>query len=166
MRQANLKSLRREFVNPFTRMLPVKGWQADVYRMAEKLPPGLEGYQPRWEIVNAVIPAQQQVQVKVDLMTDFHLLAVLASSSVNNLGGFRAQFFDVLKKIQLTDRGLQQPQIGGNSGAPFFLRDPYRFDLPRSTMLIRLMNMEVAQNTVQLALFGVAAPFTGTLSNE
>src|SRR5579864_4264725 len=98
MQQANVKSLRREFVNPFTRMLPLKGLQADVYRMAEKLPPGLEGYQPRWEIVNAVIAAQQQVQVKVDLMTDFHLLAVLASSSVNNLGGYRAQFFDVLKK--------------------------------------------------------------------
>jgi hypothetical protein len=166
MQQASLKSLRAEFINPYTRMLPIKGWQADVYRMAENIPPGLEGYQPRWEVVNAVLGAQQQVLVKVDLMTDFWLMAVQASASVSNVGGFRAQIFDALKKLQLTDRGLQQPNIGGAAAAPFFLREPYHFDLPRSQMLVRLTNMEAAVNTVQMVFYGVAAPFPGTLSNE
>lgn len=166
MQQANLKSLRTDFLNPLTRMLPLFRPQAQVYHLAEKLPPGLEGYQPRWEVVNAVLGAQQTIQVKVDIMSDFHLLAVLASASANTVGGFRAQFYDALKQRRLQDRGLQFPNLGGNSAAPFFLREPYRFDLPKSQMLMILQNLEPAPNTVQLVLYGQAAPFTGTLSNE
>lgn len=166
MRQANLKSLRAEFINPYTRMLPLRGLQADVYRMAETVPPGLEGYQPRWEIVNAVILAQQSLEVKVDIMTGFHVMAVLGSATTNNLGGFRTQFYDAIKKRRIHDRPIQFPNLGGAAIAPFFLREPYAFDLPRSQVLLILQNMEVVTNTVQIVLYGVAAPFQGTLSNE
>jgi hypothetical protein len=166
MQQANLKSLRREFVNPFSRMLPVKGLQADVYRMAENIPPGLEGYQPRFEVVNAVILALQTLEVRVDLMTDFHLLAILSSVTSNVQGGCRGQCFDMVKQLRLMDRGVQFSQMGGNSSAPFFLREPYRFDQPRSQMLVLLQNMEDVTNTVQMVFYGAAAPFQGTLSNE
>ena len=166
MQQANLKSLRAEFINPYVRMIPVKGWQADVYRMAEEIPPGLEGYQPRWEIVNGVILAQQSLQVKVDIMTDFHLMAALASATTNTVGGFRMQFYDAIKKRRLHDRPIQFPNVGGAAASPFFLREPYHFDLPRSQMLVILQNLESVTNTVQIALYGVAAPFQGTLSNE
>jgi hypothetical protein len=167
MPQANIKLLHGEFVNPFTRMLPLKGTQYDVYRMGEKSPPGLEGYQPRWEVVNAVILALQTIQVRIDIMSDFHLMALLASSTSNLQGGFRMHLYDQLKQQRIGgDRGLQFPNIGGNSAAPFFLSEPYRFDLPKSQMLVQLQNMEDATNTVQLAVYGVAAPFTGRLSNE
>lgn len=167
MQQINLKSIRKEFVNPYTRLLPVKGWQADVYRMGDGIPAGLEGYQPRWEVVNAVLGAQQTVQVRVDLMTDWHLLAMLGSASTNTVGAFRAHIYDQLKKLRIGgDRGLQFPNIGGAAAMPFFLREPYRFDMPRSQMLVILQNLETAVNTVQLTFYGVAAPFTGSLSNE
>jgi hypothetical protein len=166
MQQANLKSLRREFINPYTRMLPVRGWQADVYRMAEDLPPGLNGYQARWEVVNAVLGARQTLLVNVPLMNDFHMLAILAGASTNTVGGFRAQIYDVLKKRKLQDRGMQFPNLGGGAASPFFLREPYRFDLPLSMVKLVLTNMEAVTNTVQLVLYGVAAPFDGSLSNE
>ena len=166
MQQADFKQLRKEFVNPLAVMLPYMGkYQSMVYRQAQ-LPPGLEGYQPRWEIVNAVLLARQQVQVKVDLMTDFHLLALLGSATTNTLGGFRVQMYDILRKRRLQDRPAQFPNLGGAANAPFFLREPYRFDLPKSQMNLVLVNLEAVTNTVQIALYGAAAPFPGTLSNE
>lgn len=171
MQQANLKSLRKEFFNPYARMLPLQRKQAHVYQLADKNPPGLEGYQPRWEVVNAVLGAQQQIQVRVDLMTDYHLLALLCSASANTVGAFRVQIYDQLKQRTLTDRGLQFALFGGAlSGnavnGPVFLREPYAFDLPRSQALVILTNLEPTANTVQIALYGLAAPFTGRLSNE
>jgi hypothetical protein len=165
MGQANLRQLRREFVNPLAIMLPSAREQMMVYRQGE-LPPGLEGYQPRWEVANAVLGARQTVQVKLDLMTDFHLLALLGGATTNTVGGFRAQLYDQLKRYRLADRGVQFPNIGGSAAGAFFLREPYRFDLPRSQALVLLQNMEAVTNTVQLVLYGAAAPFAGTLSNE
>jgi hypothetical protein len=170
MQQANIKTLRADFLNPLARMLPLRALQSSVYRMAEKEPPGLPGYQPRWEVVNGVIGAQQSLIVKVDVMSDWHLLAIGCSASVNTVGGFRAQFYDLVKQRRLNDRGIQFPNLGGgNSPGPvawFFLREPYRFDLPKSQMQIMMQNLEAVANTVQLALYGQSAPFTGTLSNE
>ena len=168
MRQANIKSLRAEFLNPLARMLPLQREQTQVYRLAEKLPPGLEGYQPRWEVINAVLGAQQTIQVKVDIMSDFHVLAVLAQSGANTVGGFRIQLYDAVKQCRLQDRGVQFSNFGGKAQAvsAFFLREPYHFDQPRSQLLAILQNLEPAGNTVQIALYGLAAPFTGRLSNE
>jgi len=163
--QANLKSLRPEFVNPFARFLRMpKGYQAQVYRYAEASPPGCEGYQPRWEVVNAVLGPQQTIQAKVDLMNDFHILAILASASRNTVGGFRAHVYDKKKnrRIGPGPQGCQFPNLGGNTAAPFFLREPYAFDLPLSQVLVILQNLEPAANTVQLVLYGLAAPFTGS----
>jgi len=168
MPQANIKSIRADFVNPLARMLPLYRWQSQVYRMAESTPPGLAGFQPRWEVVNAVLGAQQTIQLIIDLMTDFHLLAVLGSASVNTaLRGFRVHLYDKARNLRvMANRGLQFPNLGGNSAAPYFLREPYPFDLPKSQALVILQNLETASNTVQLVLYGVAKPFTGQLSNE
>lgn len=165
MQQADFRQLRKEFVNPMAFMLPIQREQMMVYRHGA-LPPGLEGYQPRWEIVNAVLGARQTLPAKLDLMTDFHLLAVLGAATTNNLGGYRVQMYDVLRKRSLQDRLAQFPNMGGGANGAFFLREPYRFDMPRSQMKLMITNMEAVQNTVQLALYGVAAPFPGTLSNE
>jgi len=167
MHQASLRSLRQEFTHPLARMLPLFRYQEQVYRMAEKSPPGLEGYQPRWEVVNAVLGAQQQLQVKVDLMTDFQFLAILCGATVNTVGGFRVFLYDKTRNQQIGgDRGIQFPNLAGSAGAPFFLREPYAFDLPQPQALVILQNMEPNPNTVQLVLYGLAAPFQGTLSNE
>jgi|SRR5579864_1095693 len=167
MQQANAKSLRREFVNPLARMLPLFRYQEQVYRMAEISPPGLEGFQPRWEVINAVLGPQQTSQAKVDLMTDFHLLAVLCGATANTVGGFRVHLYDKTRNQRIgSDRGIQFPNLAGGAGAPFFLREPYPFDLPQPQLLVTLQNMEPTNNTIQLVLYGLAAPFEGTLSNE
>lgn len=168
MQQASAKSLRAEFLNPLARLLPLRSEQEAVYRFAEKMPPGLNGYQPRWEVINAVLGAQKTVQVKVDLMTDFHLMAALAQSSANTVGGFRLQLYDVRKQRAFQDRPWQFSQFGGAASiiSGMFLREPYRFDLPKSQLLCVLQSLEPAPITVQIALYGASAPFTGSLSNE
>lgn len=164
-RQANLAELRQTILNPLARMLPLFRYQEQVYHMADRNPAGLEGYQPRWEVVPAVLGAKQTINMRIDLMGDFHLLAVLGSSSVNTGGilGFRVQLYDQLKKLRLQDRGIQFPNFGGASGSGFWLREPYHFDLPRSQALVIIQNLESAANTVQVVLYGVAAPFMGNL---
>lgn len=162
MRQADIRTLRREIVNPFARLLPLGRFQSAVYRYAERNPPGLAGYQPRWEAVNAVLGAQQTLQVRVDLPTDFHLLAILASATVNTVGGFRVHFYDQLKKQRIgSDRGIQFPNLGGASGSAFFLPEPYEFNLPDSQMLVMLQNLESASNTVSVVFYGPCLPFVG-----
>ena len=165
MQEANIKNLRKEFINPFVRMLPVAGSaQRGVYRMGDAQPPGLEGYQPRWQVLNAVLGAQQTIQTTIDLPTDFYLLALLATGSAERLPGlFRAQLYDTLKKVRLQDRGIRNLNLGGAGFSPFFLREPYHFDLPRSQVKVIMQNMETAANTVQLVLYGMCAPFAGTI---
>lgn len=166
MRQADIRTLRREIVNPFAVTIPLRDQEA-VYRYADANPPGCEGYQPRWEVVNMALGAQQTLQVRVDIMNDFHLIGLLAAATVNTVGGFRAHLYDELKQRRIgSDRGIQFPNIAGAAGAAFFLREPYEFDLPRSQCLVMLQNLEPNPNTIQLVLYGVAAPFPGTLSNE
>jgi len=164
-RQANLAELRQTILNPLARLLPLYRYQEQVYQLADRNPPGLEGYQPRWEVVPAVLGAKQTINMRIDLMRDFHLLAVLASASVNTGGilGFRVQLYDQLKKLRLQDRGIQMPNFGGGSGSGFYLREPYRFDLPRSQALVIIQNLESQSNTVQVVLYGAAAPFMGNL---
>jgi hypothetical protein len=166
MQQANTKNLRTEFVNPFVRLLPLRGLQNNVYRMGDAVQPGLEGYQPRWQVLNAVLGAQQTIQLTIDVPHDFYLLAILTSSSSEVSGGFRAQFYDVYKKYRLQDRGVQHANLGGANASGFFLRDAYHFDQPRSQVKVILQNMELVTNTIQVALYGVAAPFSGSDSEQ
>lgn len=156
-------------------LLPTLGYQDRVYRFSKTPPPGLEGYQPRWEVVNAVLGAQQQIQVKIDVMRNWNLLAALCSASVSTVGGFRIHLAHIWREApgpdgQMTlrigsDRGLKFGNLAGNSNASFYLREPYPFDLPQSQCLVILQNLEPNPNTVQLALYGVAEPFTGSDTN-
>lgn len=162
--QQNLKTLHGDFVHPFARMLPLFRYQSQVYRIGESGPPlGLEGYTPRWEVVNAVLGARQTVQVRVDLNNDYCLLATLGSASLNTVGGFRVQIRDQRRKLRLADRGLEFPCMGGNSASPYFTREPYPFGGPRPQALVILQNLEANQNTVQFVMYGVITPFEGTI---
>jgi hypothetical protein len=159
----NPNSLRRTLVHPLARLLPLKGEQLAVYRMGEKDPPGLRGYAPRWEVISAVLGARQTAQIRVDIQRGWNVMALLGSATSNVAGGFRVQFYDVVKKRRMADRLWQFPNVGGNSGQTFFLREPYPFDDPRPQLLITLQNLEAVQNTVQLVLYGVKPPFQGNL---
>ena len=87
------------------RMLPPKRWQSQVYRLAQKHPPGLEdGFTPIWEVVSFSLPARQTTQVRVNFQREFYLLAIVGSSS--QAGGFRAQVYDQKAKRRLADRGV------------------------------------------------------------
>jgi len=158
--QANLRSLRGEFIHPRARMLPLFRYQSQVYRIGEKVPPpGLVGYQPRWEVVNAILGARQTAQVRVDLMTGFYMLGMLGQASLNTIGGFRVQIRDVRRKKRLSGRGLQFQLSGGSAGFPYFSPEPYEFQGPRPQALLILQNLEAAQNTIQFVMYGGAEPF-------
>lgn len=146
-------------LNPIARMLPLQREQRMVYRMGEKHPPGLSGYGPIWESVNAVLAARSTLQMRVNLQRDFHLLALSASSSSNVNGGFRAQFYDVIKQRRFADRGVQFANIAGGAAGAVYLREPYEFDQPDSQVIVLMQNLETVTNTVQLVFAGVALRF-------
>jgi hypothetical protein len=147
-------------LHPLARMLPLLRPQLQVYRLAEKLPPGLgPGFGPTWEVINAVLAARGTSQLRVHVQRAFTLLAVLSSSSSNVNGGYRAQFFDLLKQRRFADRGVNFATLAGGPSGGFRLREPYSFDLPDSQILVTLQNLETVQNTVQVVLFGMALRF-------
>lgn len=166
-------SLRHTLQNPLARMLPLSREQSQVYRLGEKRPPAgfIDGHAPVWEAISMVLTSLGTIQARVALQRDFHLLALTASTSVNTAGGFRAQLYDAAKQVRLADRGVPLANLAGSAGpagpvAPFFLRDPYRFDDPDSQVLVVITNLEAVQNTVQLVLYGVCLPFNSTAGAE
>lgn len=155
-------------INPLARMLPLKVWQSQVYRLAEKHPPGLEdGFTPIWECVTFVMPARTTDQARVSVQRDFHLIAVSATSTLgpgNGNGTFRFQIYDEKKKWKLTDRGVQfAVGTGGGSPAtlPLFLRHPYPLTEKDAQLLVVCQNQDTSVNTnqVQIVLYGQARRF-------
>ena len=155
-------SLQRTMVHPLARMTRLLHPQQQVYRLGEGAPPigEMADHAPSWEVVTMILDPQGTLQARVNLQRDYWLLAIATSASVvTALGGFRMQMYDTLKKVRFADRGILKHNAGGNGSAPFWLRDPYQFDLPDSQLLVTLQNMETAQNTVQLALYGQVLRF-------
>jgi hypothetical protein len=160
-------SLLHTITHPIARMLPLQKEQMMVYRLGEKYPPvgWLAGHAPMWEAVTLVLAPQANQQVRVNLQRDFTLLSISVTNTSNVNGGFRAQLYDIKKQLRLADRGVNQALMGGPvfGGAPpngsFFLREPYRFDLPDSQLLVIAQNLETVQNLVQIALYGSVLRF-------
>lgn len=166
-------SLSQTLLHPLARMLPLQREQGQVYRMGERVPPsgGLADHAPTWEAVNMVLAARSTLQARVNLQRDFTLLALLASTSSNASGGFRAQLYDTKKQLRLADRGVPVANIAGSMGggglpAEFFLREPYEFDQPDSQVLVLVQNLETVTNTIQLVLYGVALRFNQQSSSQ
>lgn len=149
--------------HPLARLLPKLGLQRQVYRLGESTPPsdGLEGFGPSWQAVDLVIPAYSAMQARVSVQRMFTVLGFAASASVNALGGFRLQMYDTKKGIRFAGRGVQYGNVAGaaKSAGPFFLREPYQFDLPDSQILVDCRNLEAAQNSIEIVIYGVALRF-------
>ncbi len=154
MLNPNLNAIRQNF---YSRMLPLSRPQVQVYRMADRLPPGLEGYAPKWECVTLVLAGKQTQQMRVTLERDFHLLAFMASSA--NAGGFRVQIYDPAARVRFGDRGVNNANLAGglqlSTTDPFFLREPYAFEGPTPIALLNVQNQDPATNTIQIVLYGV-----------
>jgi hypothetical protein len=157
-------SLRHTLQNPLARMLPLYHYQAQAYRLGERLPPvgHMDGYGPDWEVVTMIIAPQGTQQARVGLQRDYTLISLNGSSSSNVNGGFLAQLYDVKRSVRLAVQGVQFANFGGSMGNganTFLLREPYRFDQPDSQILVMVQNLESVQNTIQLVLYGQSLPF-------
>jgi hypothetical protein len=154
--------------NPRARMLPLFEWQSQVYRLAEKHPPGFEdGFTPIWECATALLPARQTTQLRINFQNQFHLLAVMGSSSA--AGGFRAQIYDMKKQycrgskpgVRLAARGVNFVNYLGTGGDPMFLAEPHPFTEPDAQALVVVQNQDTggASNNIQVVLYGLARRF-------
>jgi len=160
-------TLQRIMQNPLARMLPLFRWQAQVYRMGERIPPSaLSDHGPMWETQEFSLDPLGTVQARVNLQRDFTLISVAAKCSVDTVGGFRIQMYDLKKRYRFADRStnfgnfagpVQNP--AGNDPAAFFLREPYRFDVPDSQIMMQVQNMENVPNVVNVALYGQVLRF-------
>ena len=158
--------------HPLARMLPLQREQAQVYRLGDKYPPAgdLKGHAPMWEAVTLILGARQTLQARVNLQRDFTLIGISSSTSSNVNGGFRAQLYDMKKKLRFADRGVQMANIAGPVGGQiigsFFLREPYKFDQHDSQLLVIAQNLETVTNTLQLALYGQVLRFNEPGASE
>jgi hypothetical protein len=160
-------SLAHTNTHPLARMLPLQREQMQVYRLGEKSPPADEfrNHAPTWEVVNVILNSLGSTRVRVNVQRDFTLLAVIASSTVNTArGGFRTQLYDMKKQLRFADRGQLFANFagtmgGGTAGAALFLREPWRFDEADSQVLVIVQNMETAQNSIQVVMYGQALRF-------
>jgi len=156
-------TLRFVSQHPLARMLPLHRYQDQAYRLGEKIPPSaLDGHGPMWEAITVALNARSTLQVRVNLQRDFTLIAISASSTSSVNGGFRAQFYDKKKGLRFADRNVNQANFAGTvqgSSSPIFLREPYRFDLPDSHILLNIQNLETVANTAQIVFYGSVLRF-------
>ena len=154
--------------HPLARMLPMFRYQAQVYRMGERVPPSaLTDHGPMWESVEFLLDPLDTLQARVNLQRDFTLLAIMATCTTNTAaGGFRVQFYDLKKRYRFADRPVNFANFAGtievlnaNSPSPFFLREPYRFEIPDSQILLECQNFENAANTVSVMYYGQVLRF-------
>jgi hypothetical protein len=160
----NPYSLKNTLVHPLARMTRLLHPQSQVYRLGESSPPlpFHRPHAPSWEVATAVLDPQGSAQLRVNLQRDFWLFAIAAFSTETEMAGvltFRMQMYDTLKKVRFADRGILNANLGGSGSAPFWLREPYQFNLPDSQVLVTLQNMSTTQNTVQVALYGQVMRF-------
>jgi hypothetical protein len=162
------------------RMLPKGRYQSQVYRLAQKYPPGLEdGFSPIWEVATCTLPARQTVQLRINFQREFHLLSIAGAGS--QAGGFRAQIYDMKKSylqwlnvrrrvpstsggkpgVRLAGRGVNVANYFGPGTGPFFLREPHPFTEDNAQALIIVQNQDTggSNNVIQIVLYGVARRF-------
>ena len=170
-------------VNHLARMLPIHQWQEQVYRLAERHPPGFEdGWCPSWEVATALLPARQTTQLRINFQREFHLIALTGNSTL--AGGFRAQLYDMKKQywdkskqawgkpgVRLAGRGVNFANLLGTGFAPanpaaqgaggVFLREPHPFCEPNAQCLVIVQNQDTTatSNQIQVVLYGVVRRF-------
>jgi hypothetical protein len=102
-------------------------------------------------------------------------MAIGAVCTANTAGGFRIRFYDLKKRFRFADRPVNYsdfagpvavealapvgPPLTGPSPATFFLREPYRFPIPDSQILLEAQNFETTANTVQVLYYGQVLRF-------
>ena len=162
-------TLQQIMQHPLARMLPLFRWQSQAYRMGERIPPSaLSDHGPVWEAVEWVLGPLATLQARVNVQRDYTLISLAATCSVNLNGGFRIQMYDIKKRYRFADRAINfanfagpvaVPAGSGPSPATFFLREPYRFDVPDSQILIQVQNFENSNNRVSMAACGQVLRF-------
>lgn len=153
--------------HPLARMLPLRHDQAQTYRLGERIPPSaLDGHGPMWESVEFLLDPLDSLQARVNLQRDYTLMGIAATCTDNAQGGFRVQLYDIKKRYRFADRSTLFANFAGPihdkfsiSPAVFFLREPYRFEIPDSHLLLQVQNMETTPNDVQVLLYGQVLRF-------
>lgn len=142
-------------VNKYAVMFPTQD-QKSVFRFGDGVDiSAMEGEAPSWCYAEFLLVAQDSNDTRVGCPDDFVLMAILASSTVNTVGGFRLQIYDANRKMQIIkDRPVNAGAYAGNGTSPLFLRVPYPLVKRNAQLLVRVTNLETATNDVQVVFFG------------
>lgn len=153
--------------HPLARMTPYRRDQAQTYRLGERIPPSALGdHAPMWEAVEFLLDPLDSLQARVNLQRDYTWMSKTANCSVNTAGGFRVQQYDIKKRYRFADRSTNFATFAGpvanqvgNSPSCFFLREPYRFEVPDSQILLQVQSFEQVPITVMMAFYGQVLRF-------
>lgn len=120
----------------------------------------LENPFPMWIAVDLQMGPLKTARGHFPIPDNFRLLNVFASSSSNVNGGFKLVLYDNSRRIPLVVRPINFNVRAGTGSSPIFERVPYNLNPAGGEVKVKftIYNLEtVAQNLVQLGLYGVQA---------
>ena len=162
-RQLALPRLLNLLINPFAITQPQQqaGFGKAVYQYSNYGDPALLRDQllnpfPVWIGVDLQLGAQKTARGHFPIPANFYLLALLASTSISDNGGFKFVLYDTYRRIQLMTRMANFNVMAGRGNSPLFLRVPYLLNPQGGEVKVKftIASLEKRTTNVQLALYG------------
>jgi hypothetical protein len=165
LRSLTLPRLMNTLLNPFARLgESLADNQKSTFVLGDGTIIPIKGGFPIWVYCEFnTLGALKTGRVRIPMPDNFRLLSYFASSSVNTKGGFRANVYDVNRRIRLTDRPPDAQTLAGNGSSPLFIGGsigsrqaaPYAFQPSNAQVLITIVNLESSANQIQFGMYGV-----------
>jgi hypothetical protein len=151
-------------MNLFAREFTTANNGKSVYMLGEGSIVPITGGFPMWVYTEFnALGGYKTARARIPMPEAFTLLGYFGSASVNTVGGYRMNIYDVNRRIRLTDRPPNFQLIAGTGSAPLFQgaaigsrqAQPYQFQVDDAQVLVTCVNLESSSNNIQLGMYGV-----------
>jgi hypothetical protein len=165
LRPLTLPRLMNTLLNPFAKLgESLADNQKSVFLLGDgSIIPIKDGF-PIWVYCEFnTLGALKTQRVRIPMPDKFRLLSYFGSASVNAVGGFRVNVYDVNRRLRLTDRPINLQTLAGTGNSPLFQGGtigsrqaaPYAFQESNAQVLITIVNLEPNPNVIQFGMYGV-----------
>jgi len=159
-----LPRLVNTVMNAFARQFSLANNQKFAYILGEGSVVPITGGFPCWAYTEfASLGAYATARTRIPLPSAFTLLGYFGSASVNTVGGYRINVYDVNRRMRFTERPANFQNFAGTGNSPLVQGaaigsrqvQPYQFQEEDAQALITVVNLENASNNIQFGFYGV-----------
>ena len=163
-RPLTIPRLINTILNPFACNPSLANNQKSVYISGEGSIEPITGGFPVWVYTEFnALGAYATGRARIPMPEAFTLLSLMGSASVNTVGGFRVNVYDVNRRVRFTERPANFQNFAGTGTSPLFQGaaigsrqvQPYQFQVDDAQVLITVVNLENANNNIQFVMYGV-----------